>query len=205
MPAAGAWVERSAVRGVAQGLPPELSTLGQHRVWIDLKAPGGGPQAQPLGQARPHTDEQPHRHLLAMQDRAMMLGTIALARGTLAGSPGVAVRMAIGAPIAQPPPAAIPPACMGTQGPRRVDRTGASVGGRHGAGRPRRWWMGRRGCLGTQGTVRLVGQPCKRGGSVGVLAWWRRLELGEAPGAGACGHSQQRLRNRRARATSTSA
>jgi hypothetical protein len=37
-----------------------------------------------------------------MQDRAMMLGKIALARGTLALSLGAAVRMAIGAQIAQP-------------------------------------------------------------------------------------------------------
>ena len=121
-------------RAGAPPLPPASAAPCLDR----RKDPGGGPHAQPLGQARQHTGDQLHRHLLAMQDRAMMLGNIALARGTLAWSPGAAVRMAIGAPIAQPQPASIPTARLGTKVPRRVDRTGASVGGRPGAGRPRR-------------------------------------------------------------------
>jgi hypothetical protein len=132
---------------------------GQHRVWIDLKDLGGGPNAQPLGQARQHADDQLHSYLLAMKDRAMMLGNIALARGTLELSPGAAVRIAIVAQIVQLQPASIPTVRMGTKVPRRVDLTRASVGWRHGAGRQRRWWMGRRGLLCIQDTVRLVGQP----------------------------------------------
>src|SRR5215510_9637666 len=74
----------------------------QHRVGVDLKHPSRGANAQSLGQARQDVHDQLHGDLFAMKDRAMMLGKIALARGTVELSPGTATGMAVGTEVAQP-------------------------------------------------------------------------------------------------------
>ena len=89
----------------------------QHGVGGHLKDPRGGANTQPLRQARQHPDEQLYGDLLAVKERAMMLGKVALARGTLELAPGATTGMAIGAQVAQPEPAAIATARMGAEVP----------------------------------------------------------------------------------------
>src|SRR2546427_2105332 len=55
----------------------------QHCVGVDLEHSRGASDTQPLGQTRQHTHDQLHGDLFAMKDRAMMLGDIACARGTV--------------------------------------------------------------------------------------------------------------------------
>src|SRR5690349_9781744 len=105
-----------------------------------------------------------------MKDRAMMLGKVALARSTLELSPGATTGMAIGAEVAQPEPAAIAAARMGTEVLRGIDSAGASMGRGHGLGWRRRGRLGRHCLVLTQGTMGLMRQPHKGLGSFGVLA-----------------------------------
>ena len=79
-------------------------------------------------------DDQLHGLLLAMEERAVMLRKVALARGTVALAQRAAMRMAMGAQIAQPEPAAIATAPMGTAMPGGVHRVGAPEGRGHGVG-----------------------------------------------------------------------
>jgi hypothetical protein len=66
--------------------------------------------------------------LLAMKDRALRLGEVALTQGTLELSPPDATGMAVGAQVPQSHPAAIATAGMGTEVPRGVHSTQTSVG-----------------------------------------------------------------------------
>jgi hypothetical protein len=145
----------------------------QHRVRIDRKDPGRGTNAQAFGQARQDADEQRYSALLPMQERAMMLGKVALARGAVELSPGTATGMAVGTKVAQPAPAAIAIARMGTEVLGGLDRAGASVRWWHRVGSYGRGRLGRRDVLRTQGTVWFLGQAGKRFGGVGALAAWR--------------------------------
>ena len=92
-----------------------------------LKDPRGGPNAQPFGQARQHAYYQLHGCLLAMKNRAVMLGKIAVARGTVELTPGAATGMTIGPQVVQPQPAAIVTIGVGTTVHRGVHGTGTSV------------------------------------------------------------------------------
>ena len=103
----------------------------QHGVGGDLKDPRGGANPQTLAQARQHPDDQLPGDLLAMQERAMMLGKGALARSTLALSPGAAIRMSIGPEVAQPEPAALATTPMWTEVPGGIDPAGTSRGRGH--------------------------------------------------------------------------
>src|SRR5256885_5379176 len=105
-----------------------------------------------------------------MEDRAMMFGKVALARGAVQLPPGAAAGMAIGAQIVQPQPAAIVTVAVGTKVHRRLHRPGAAVRERQGIGPDRRRWIGLPGLLVTQHTVRLVGQALERFGLGRTLA-----------------------------------
>src|SRR5438132_164625 len=87
----------------------------QDGVRIDLKDPGGGPNAQPLGQARQDADEQLHRCLLAMKNCPMMLRKIPLAPEAVQLPPGATTGMAIRPQIVEPQPAAIVTVPMGAK------------------------------------------------------------------------------------------
>jgi hypothetical protein len=87
----------------------------EHRIGVHLEDPRGGADAQSLSQARQDLHDQFHGHLFAMEDRAMMLGKVAVARGAVELSPGTATGIAVGPEIPQPEPAAIATACMGTE------------------------------------------------------------------------------------------
>ena len=143
----------------------------QHGVGGHLKDPGSGANPQTLRQARQHPDDQLHGDLLAMQERAMMLREIPLARGALELAPGAAIGMAVGAQIAPPEPAAIATARVGTEVLRGVHSTRTSGGRRHGV----RWhWrrrLGKRGLSLTQSARRPLGQSSKRLGLLGTCTF----------------------------------
>src|SRR5262245_31746298 len=105
-----------------------------------------------------------------MKDGAMMLGEIAFARGTVELAPGAPIGMAVGTEIAQPEPAAIATASMGTKVPRGVHRAGTPVGRGYGVGSYGRGRFGMCRFLRTQGTRGLVRQARKRCGVGGALA-----------------------------------
>ena len=79
------------------------STSHLSTVWVDLKNPRGGPDAQSLGQTREYMHDHLHRHPFAMKDRPMMLRKVAFAGATvaLALPPGSAIEMAMCAEVAQ--------------------------------------------------------------------------------------------------------
>jgi hypothetical protein len=129
----------------------------QHRVGVNLEHPRRGPNAKAQRQTRQHTHDQLHGHLLPMQDRAMMFGKIALARGVVELSPGTATRMAVGPEVAQPAPAAIATARIGTEVLGGIDRAGAAMRRRQRVGAHGRGRLGRREVLLTQGTVGFLG------------------------------------------------
>src|SRR5262245_30723847 len=105
-----------------------------------------------------------------MQNRAMMLRKITLARGALELPPKAAIGMPVGAQVVHPQPAAIVTAQMRTEVHGCVDLMGASVRGRQ-RGRWQRWrGLGMCGFSLTQGTRRLVRQALKRFGLGGPLA-----------------------------------
>src|SRR2546428_8695580 len=88
---------------------------------------------------------QLHCCLLVMKHRAVMLGKIAVARGTVKLSPGAATGMTIGPQVVQPQPAAIVTSGMGTKVHRGVHGTGTSVRWGHGIGRHKERWFEMRG------------------------------------------------------------
>src|SRR5262249_57524142 len=108
-----------------------------------------------------------------MEDRAMMFGKVALARGAVKLPPGAAAGMAIGTQIVLPQPAAIVTIAVGTKGHRRIHGPGAAVRERHGSGPDRRRWIGLPGLWFTQHAVRLVGQALERFGLGRTLALGR--------------------------------
>src|SRR5262245_28427804 len=100
----------------------------QDRVGRDLKDARGGPDAEPLGQAGQHVDDQVHGHWLAMKNRAMMLEKIALARGALELAPWATIGMPISPQVAPPEPAAITTASMGAEVLRGLHGARPAVG-----------------------------------------------------------------------------
>src|SRR5215831_19762021 len=125
-----------------------------------------------------------------MKDGAVVLRNVASARSTLELPPGTTIGMAIGTQIAPSQPTAIATAGMGTEVPGGVHRAGAAVGGGHRLGWHRRWRLGMRGFLRTQGTRWFVRQARKRWGLVGACALrlegfrlgWPRLGPGASAG-----------------------
>jgi hypothetical protein len=109
----------------------------------------------------------------------MRLHKVALTGRAVELAPGAAVRMAIGAQIAQTEPASVVTTGMRTKMPGGIDRTRVSVRRGHRVGRYRKRRLGRCGLSLTQGTVGLVRQARKRCGrvSAGALGW-HRLRLG---------------------------
>src|SRR5215471_2835884 len=116
-------------------------------------------------------DNELHRGLLAMKNRTVVLGKIAVARGALELPPGAATGMAVGPQVVQPQPTAIVTIGVGTKMPRGVHRPGAAVRARHGSGPDRRRWIGLPGLLFTHHTVRLVRQALERFGLGRTLAF----------------------------------
>ena len=114
-----------------------------------------------------------------MENRAVGLEKVSLARRAVELAPGAAAGMAIGAQIAQPELASVVPTGMRTKMPRGIDLTGAPVRRGHGVGRYRKRRLGMGGIVLTPGTVGLVRQALKRFGlvSTGALGW-HRLRLG---------------------------
>jgi hypothetical protein len=84
--------------------------------------------------------------------------------------PGAAAGMTIDAQVAQPQPAAIATARMGTEVPGGIDSAGAAMGRGHRLGWRRRGCLGRRCLVLTQGTMGLMPQPHKGLEFFGVLA-----------------------------------
>src|SRR5215470_2873376 len=105
-----------------------------------------------------------------MKDGAVGLQKVPFTGGTLQLAPQTATRMAVGPQVAQPQPATIATAGMGTEVLRGVHRAGTPVGWgpRLGGHWRRRLRMG--GFSFTQGTRGLGGQAGKRFGLVGACA-----------------------------------
>src|SRR5215831_10644408 len=99
-----------------------------------------------------------------MKNCAVMLRKIPVTAEAVQLPPGAAIRMAIGAQIAPPPPAAIVTIGVGTKVHRGVHGPGASVRWRHGIGPWRGRWRRLASLSLTQGTVRLVRQTRERFG-----------------------------------------
>jgi len=123
-----------------------------------------------------------------------MLRKIALASGAVELAPRSAIGMAIGTQIAQPQPAAIATAHMGTKVPRGVHRARTSVGRRHGSGGHRRRRLGMHGVSLTQDTRGLVREARKRFGLGGALALrfdWHRWRGHGSLGLGEVQHDEK--------------
>src|SRR2546430_17098805 len=73
-----------------------------------------------------------------MQERAVRLQKVSLTRATVHLAPQAAAEMAVGAQVAQPQPASIVTAHIGTKMPRGIDGTWVSVARRHRHGTYRR-------------------------------------------------------------------
>src|SRR5262249_13090925 len=142
----------------------------RHRVGVNLEHARCGPNTQAFSQTRQCAYDQLHGDLLPMKECAMMLGKIAFTGSAVELAPETATRMAVGTEIAQPEPAVIATAHMGTEVLGGIDRARASMRRRHWVGAHSRGRLGRRDILRTQGAARLLGQAGKRFGVVGVLA-----------------------------------
>src|SRR5215471_20085302 len=105
-----------------------------------------------------------------MEERPVMFGEIPLARGALELAPGPAMRMAIGAQIAPPQPAAIATASMGAEVLRGIYGARPAVRRGHRLGWRRRRLVGLCGFALTQGALRSPGQASKRFGFLGAFA-----------------------------------
>ena len=68
------------IRGKGAQLLGRFDQPLQHRVGVDLEDPRRGADTQPFGQAGQDPHDQLHRRLFAMEDRAMGLQKVALAR-----------------------------------------------------------------------------------------------------------------------------
>ena len=86
----------------------------QHGVGVNLEDPGRRADPQALSQTGQDVYDAFHFGVFAVEERAVMFGKVALARGAVQLPPGAAMRMAIGAEIAQPEPAAIATAYIGS-------------------------------------------------------------------------------------------
>jgi hypothetical protein len=126
-----------------------------------------------------------------------MLRKVAIAGGTVELAPGATTGMAVGAEIAQPQPAAIVTAVVGTKLHRGLNDTRASVGRRHRIRSHRRPGLGMCCLVLTQGTGGLVGEACKRLGLLGALTpqpdglGWRSLCCRASAGPGRVQHDKQ--------------
>ena len=98
----------------------------EHGISVDLEDPGRASDAEPFSQAGDDMDDELRRRAFAMEDRAVCLVKISLARHTLKLAPGLTTGMAIGADIAQTEPAMIGAIGIGTEMPRRIDGTFAA-------------------------------------------------------------------------------
>src|SRR5205823_6193924 len=141
----------------------------QHRVRIDLEHPRGAADAQALSEAADDVHEEVDRDALAMEQGAVMLWKVPFAGRTVELTPLTPARMAVGAQVAQPQPAAVVTVRMRTKVPRGVDGPWASVGRGQRIGAHRRRWRGMCGLVCTQGARGLLGQTLKRFGLDGVL------------------------------------
>jgi hypothetical protein len=74
----------------------------QHRIGLDLKDSGGGPNAESLGQAGQHVHDPLHLGLFAIKNGAVMFRKKAIAAEAVKLPPGSAIRMAIGSQVVQP-------------------------------------------------------------------------------------------------------
>ena len=98
----------------------------QHRMGVDFEHPCRAPDAQAFGQTGDDAHDELHRRALPMQEGAVRLRAIALARDALELVPGLAPGLAVGADIAAAEPAVIRAVVIGTQMPRGIDGALAS-------------------------------------------------------------------------------
>src|SRR5262249_35237759 len=142
----------------------------QDRIGVDLEDSRGGTDTQTLGEARQDAHDALHGRLFAVEEGAMGLQKVALARGTVELTPGTTARMAIGPQVAQRQPATIGTVAMRTKVPGRVDLTGTSVRRGHG-GRPGgRRRFGLHSVALAQGAMGLVRQALECFGLLGADA-----------------------------------
>src|SRR5262245_15755729 len=105
-----------------------------------------------------------------MEERAMRLQKVALARRAVELAPGAPTGMPVRAQIATPAPALIVTMAVRTEVHGGIDLTGPPVRRCHRGGRYRRRRWRRRGLSLTQGTMRFVRQARKRVGCSGARA-----------------------------------
>ena len=105
-----------------------------------------------------------------MEECAVCLQKVTLARSTVELAPRATAGMAIGPQVAQTEPAPVVTVPMRTKVRRGVDRARASVGRRHRSRRHRRWGLRRCHLLLTQGTMGLFRQAGKGFGLGGAAA-----------------------------------
>jgi len=79
----------------------------QHRVRVHLEHPATARIAEPFGQRAHGPYQQPGRHVLAIQRRAMGIQEKSATGGAVQLPLGPATRMTVGAEIAEPHPATI--------------------------------------------------------------------------------------------------
>ena len=151
-------VERTEeIRGKSTQLCRRFDQPVQDGVGSDLEDPSRGADPQALSQAGQDMYDAFHLGVFAVEEP----WKVALARGAVQLPPGAAIRMAIGAEIAQPEPAAIVTIGVGTKVHRGIHRPGASGRWRHGIG-PWRALEASRGSLAHTEHRRLVRQPLER-------------------------------------------
>jgi hypothetical protein len=107
-------------------------------IGIDFEDPRRASDAQPFGQAGDDVHDELGRGAFAMENRAVGLIEVPLARHTLQLPPGLAARMPIGADVAPAEPPVIGAILLRTEVPRGVDRASASSSEDH----HRRWRAG---------------------------------------------------------------
>jgi hypothetical protein len=90
------------IRGKGRELLGRFPQPLQDGAGSDFEDACGGANAEPLGSARQHVDNQLHGDLLAMEERAVVFGELSLARGALELAPLAAIGMAIDAQIVPP-------------------------------------------------------------------------------------------------------
>src|SRR5262249_15681615 len=106
-----------------RGFPQPL----QHGVRVHVEERGGTANAQALSEAADHMHDEVDRDALAMEERPVGLQKVPFAGRTVELTPRATAGMAVSAQVAQPQPAAIATASMGTEVSGGVHRARATV------------------------------------------------------------------------------
>src|SRR5919198_85327 len=105
-----------------------------------------------------------------MQERAVRFQKVSVTSATVQLAPQAPAGVAVGADVAEPEPAAIVAAGMGTEVHRGVDGTRTSLGRCHGVGSSWRLRLGMGSIVCAQSAMRSLGETHKEFGGVGPLA-----------------------------------